>query len=252
MTPNPVATILSVQSGETTIHMLDRLYKPTGTRKGVIVTHGANVTATAFLQGGPYWQPVAYAANGGYPCLCVDEGGSATFGNDTSIAAMNADKGVIQALPSLAKPGGVFVYGGSMGALTALAWARANIANVLGLFLTIPALDLNDIYVNNKGGLQAEIATAYGIVSPAAIPNLALHSPAAFSSADKAVLATVPIKLWAADDDPIASNTAAATAWAATVGPNVTVSSLGNTGHSAAGLDPLALVRWLDSEGGRS
>jgi pimeloyl-ACP methyl ester carboxylesterase len=241
------STSLVTTAGETTISFLDRFYKPSaGTRRGVMVTHGAGILAASYLDT-TYRRPLDALARAGYPCLAIDAGGASTWGNDTAIAAIQTDVSVLTGTTVGAKSDKVFIYGGSMGAITALNWARQHPTMIGAIALTIPALDLDNIYQNNKGGFQASIGTAYGVAYPTAIPGLTTHSPVAYPTD-----VTFPLKLWASSDDPIASNTAACQAWASAVGANVTVVDLGARGHNGSTTPPDDIVAFFDANGGRS
>lgn len=242
------ATLLATAAGETTIAFLDRFHKPsTGARRGVLVPHGAGGAAVDFLPA-TYRRPLDALARAGYPCLAIDAGGTLTFGNDTAITATQTDVGVLTGATVGAKADKVFVYGGSMGALVALNWARQHASLVGALALTIPALDLDDIYQNDKGSYRAAIGTAYGVTYPTAIPNLATHSPVAYP-AD----VTFPVKIWSSSNDPVASNTAACQTWATAVGGGlVEVVDLGAQGHSGLTTPPDDIVAFFDANGGRA
>lgn len=213
--------------------------------RGLIYSHGVGQQgALVLVNPAASVDPLTRA---GWIVGAADLGNSATFsncGNDDSIAAMTA-LGV--QLANLGCPVPLPVVGFSMGALLALNWARANPTLVSKLFLICPPLDLNDIYVNNKGGYQATVGTAYGVAYPTALPGLATHSPVAYAPADLAVLVQIPMQLWPSDNDPTASPTASVLSWAATLGPasKTSVHSLGPVGHTDQTIDPGAVVRFL-------
>jgi alpha-beta hydrolase superfamily lysophospholipase len=143
-----------------------------------------------------------------------------------------------------AKAGKVLVYGGSMGALTALVWAMNNPTLVLGVGGIIPVVNLADVHDNNRGGHAASIETAYGGAAGYAAA-VAAHNPAA----NPGLLASMPIKLWTGGNDAVATP-GAASAFVAAVGSNASVTSLGAgvdhaTGNAA--FDPQQIVKFFNS-----
>jgi pimeloyl-ACP methyl ester carboxylesterase len=107
-------------------------------------------------------------------------------------------------------------------------------------------------------GYGASLVTAYGNTWPTLLSGaqLAANSPAAWAATAGGL--TVPVKIWASDNDPIASSTAACQAFAGAVaaagGGNVTpvVQSLGAVGHYGGSISPLELVQWFNANGGLS
>ena len=216
-------------------------------RRGVLFSHGWGAAVTA-------WSPQQYTDRG-YPLFAGDLGASLTSaGNDDSITATGAAWTYMKTTAGGGvKTDKVLLLAASSGCLNVLNWAIQNPTLVQAIALVIPVLDLDDIYQNNKGGFRAGIGTAYGVTYPTAIPNLATHSPVAYSNANKALLA-MPIKIWASDDDPIASATTASQTWATSVngqGGNVTVTSMGAIGHTS-NLPETTFIAFFDANGGRS
>lgn len=252
------------RSGEQSLSVVSRFYKPDATIKGCIYAHHAGGTALEVLDAADGVHPQAIAA-AGYPVTGFDLGdpavatgttsGPKSWGNDNAITAMGSAKTFLQAAEAnggfAVGPGAAtskfLAFGISMGALMLLNYlvSLATPSSVCaGVALSVPVLDLDDLYQNNKGSARADIGAAYGVTFPTAIPNLATHSPAAYSSGNKAKL-SMPIKIWAASDDPIASTTSAATTWAGTIGGNVTVVDLGAVGHSGTTLPAADLAAFI-------
>lgn len=192
----------------------------------------------------------------GYPVVSGDlgsvAGGFATpgglngWGNASVVSRIGSVRTYAQGAAVGARAGGVILVGISMGATGALNYAKANSANVIAAVGIIPVTDLDDIRINNRGGLRTSVDTAWEVTYPAALPAGA--NPAT----DIGALTSVPTRLYygAADTTVIASTV---TAVAAAVG--ATSVDLGaGAGHSettvglaAAGATGVALLAWLAS-----
>lgn len=206
-----------------------QLHKP-GVNRGALVClgAGANVTALFTDPGGTDDYARAHVPNvtGNLAANLLH------FGNDTAITGL-ANLWTHATTQQGFRTDKFALIGGSMGALVGLNYlvSLANPASVCACaVLAIPPLDLDAIYQSDAGGYRSDIETAYSITHPTAIPNLATHSPAAYSGANKAKL-TMPIRIWASDDDTIASTTTQCETWAATL-PDCDVISMGNLGHT--------------------
>lgn len=147
------------RAGERHVAMLPTPWLGDGTRRGVIVCHGYASDALTPVSGG-YLPQTAMLARSGIPVLSADLGGSDTWGNDASLAALSDAWSYLKGLG--ASPDGVLLFGGSMGALTALNWIRENPAEVEAVGLAVPALNLADLHDNDRGGVAASIEAAYG------------------------------------------------------------------------------------------
>jgi hypothetical protein len=226
-----------------------------------VFVHWANRDAAVLRdRPSPLAVPLADAAlavaNAGVPVFSFDFGdpsvasgptsGPSSWGNDNAIASFAAAAAFLSrggahdtfAIGPAAATGKFFIYAASMGALAALNYLvslNAPAEHCAGIGLVIPVLDLDDVYQNDKAWARAELGAAYGVIYPAALPELDAHSPAAYGKTSLAKL-TMPIKIWASSDDTVASPTASCRRWAAGVGPNVVVSDLGAVGHSAFSL----------------
>lgn len=107
-------------------------------------------------------------------------------------------------------------------------------------------------------GFGSTLVNAYGDVWPNLLSGaqLAANSPVVWAKTAGGL--TVPVKIWASDNDFLASNTAACQAFASAVGAagggntNPLVESLGSVGHSVGSLNPVEILQWFDANGGRS
>lgn len=201
--------------------LVRRNYRLDASKPAVIFCHGLN---------GQAWHPVNYPdpvldelAQRGFPIMSPDLGGVATWGNTASQTKLADARAYMQASMG-AKAGGVLLWAGSMGTLTALNFLRNNPTLVLGMAAGLPAVDLADLHDNAvaRGITEASIDTAYanhaGYV--AALPT---HNP---SQGDFAAVAD-KIRLWYSTDDPT-TIPARVTAFAAASG--ATAVSMGATG----------------------
>jgi pimeloyl-ACP methyl ester carboxylesterase len=201
---------------------------PGGVR-GVIYCHGRNDDATA---------PRHYASIGElrlvnavaevFPVLSIDAGGVLTYGNSTAVARVADAVTYLQGTLG-AKAGTVLLIGASMGCLTALNYAKANPSKVGAIVTVNSAVDLNDIVTNNRGGLAAEVNTAYGGTYVEAT-NGPTSNPANYAAS-----LSVPIRLHYATDDTLAIPSTVTT-FAATA-QNATAVSVGALGHTQAAID---------------
>lgn len=162
---------------------------------------------------------VSAIADQGFTVACVtgqDKWGNATAMSN-AVSALAYLRGTLG--QSAAAP---IVVGTSMGSAAALRYAALNpVACVVGI-LSIP--DLSNTYSNNLGGNQANIASAWGVVAPAALP-----AGADPNRDHRTALAGKPMQLHYATDDAYSTNI---TAFAAATGAQT--KSLGATGHTDA------------------
>jgi hypothetical protein len=115
-----------------------------------------------------------------------------------------------------------------MGNLSAMAYARANPTQVAAIAGVIPALDLNDIHANNRGGAAAGVNTAYGGAYVQATHG-PTHNPVTYAAT---LPASLPIAIWTASDDPLC--VPATTTTFMTARPGTGNNSVGALGHSEA------------------
>jgi hypothetical protein len=230
-------------------------YKPSATQRGIIFCHGVGGDWSTWTQAAVV-DKVKAVAEAGYPVISCDLSAAAysgaNWGNADHIDAID-DAWEYAKTTFGFKTDKVGLLATSMGVAGALAWAAANLTECFAVAGMIPVLDVNDIYVNDKGSLRAGIGTAYGITHPAAMSTsaeapMSAHDPTQFGST---ALNGLPVRLWTASDDTIASTTAAATTWAGK-GATLTVTDLGAVGHAATSVSASQVVQFLDDNGGRS
>lgn len=194
-----------------------------GTRRGLIVCHGRGVLAEAGIGGAPIWTGV------GLPNVTPDMGSTIHWGNDASINRVTSAKGFLVAKG--AKSDKALIVAISMGALSALSWARQNLSSVAAIALITPVVSLPDVHDNNLNGWAAEIESAYGGAAAytAALPT---HNPAQFA----AQLAGIPIRAYYSTDDPTARATPVAS-FVAAVGSSAQAVPIGAFGHTTGTWD---------------
>jgi len=205
--------------------------------RGVLYFHGAAASATScrdYTNIGELHLVNAIAE--AFPVLSIDAGGANAFGNSTAVARCSDGRTHLQGT-RLAKAGTVLCVGSSMGALTALNYAKANPTHVAAVVGLIPAIDLNDIVTNNRGGLAANVNTAYSTYNEAT--HGATSNPATY-----AATFTTPTRLYYASDDTTClpgTATAFDTACA-----SATAVSVGALGHTQAAIDAVPRDALLD------
>lgn len=182
--------------GEQILTFLRKADPRAGTKRGVVLCHGATATESRFIDGAaPQQQRIVQAiAEKGYPCIAHRQVGD-SWANDAAIAKVALAKTYLQGTLG-AKSGKIFVVGGSMGGALAMAYAAANPTLVAGLILLEPVSDLQDIVTNNRSGLAASCNAAYaGGYSNATYG--ATHNPTSFAAS----LAGIPVQTFYATDD---------------------------------------------------
>lgn len=228
-----------------------RTFTP-GTRYGVIFGHGVGQGGDNFVRNpGSLTDKLWALADAGYPVMTADLSAAtyagANWGNTDHIAAVGAAYTYLTTAGE-AKPGRVFVFGSSMGTL-ALNWVRQNKALVAAFAASIPVLDPNDIYVNDKAGHRVTLEAAWAVTYPAPLTATpALYQPVYYAAGD---LSGLPVRLWPSANDPIASPTAQCQTWDG-AGAVKTVTDLGNVGHDPTVMQPQQLVGFFDANGGRN
>lgn len=194
----------------------------------VIFCPSSGGQASQFLNGadattGVRAQLVRRIADMGHVCLAGDHGGAHTFGNTTVVARLLTAWTYLQTHP-LVLDGPAILVGCSMGNTSAVNFAREyGTDKVLGIISLFGLTDLQDFYANNRGGLAANVASAWGVANGAALPADA--NPLV----NVAELGAIPWRGWAASDDalcPPATQTAFAAA--ATDGEVVDVGAVGH------------------------
>lgn len=205
-----------------------------GQRPPLVYCHGSGDTATTVLAKTGQ-KPLIDALAQRYAVIVADLGYQA-FGNDTHAARIS------EAIAYLEQTWGtrsrVTLVAGSMGVLGALGYTRVHPDRVRAVAGIIPGLDLADLMLR---GAAADINAAY----PPAYDDQVhgpTHSPVRYAAG---LAPGVPIHLWTASDDTIATP---ATAAAFVVSrPTTGRTDLGALGHSEAAVaaaQPLVLD-WL-------
>lgn len=185
-----------------------------------------------------------------FACDLGQPGGQKVYGEDlASQTRLPQLKTFVQGAssPFAAASGKVNLLANSKGALTALNYARANPTHVNAIYFTAGLFDVQDVHDNNRGGLAAEIETAYGGGAgyTAAMPA---HNPAA--SGNQTAVAAIAMRSAYSTDDPICTPTATLAYQTALVaaGGSMSLYSMGAVGHAAparsgsTGLDPQDIV----------
>lgn len=232
--------------------IIGRMTPRDGTRRGIVFCHGVSQTARGWA-GIPTGDKVRALANAGYIVISADLSAAvyagANWANDDHIDAIgDAVAYARSAFGASADPVGLL--GSSMGAAGALAYAKANLADVFAVAGMIPVLSLNDLYA--QAAFTAQFGVAYGIVPPAALSTSAQapmsdHDPVLFGASD---LAGLPLGLWAGPADVIAATYAEAVAWNGG-GASKTVTSIAGN-HDAGQVNPQQVVQFFDDAGGRT
>lgn len=185
--------------GEQNLSMLRKADPRDGTRRGVIFLHGAGGLETQAIDAGSYPNLtgiIRAIADAGYPVLSARQTGDG-WANDATITKIGLAKTYLQGTLG-AKSGKVFLFGGSMGAASAMAYARANPTSIAGLLLMLPVSDLQDFVTNDRGGLASSVNAAYsGGYSNATYG--ATHNPTTFASS----LAGIPVQAWYSTTDTV-------------------------------------------------
>lgn len=248
-------------ASEGSVLSVGRLYKPDATRMGVLYIHGAGEAAESPFTGsnvnktGEYAIMAALAA-AGYPVLSCDLGVPAAgitnanaWGNPNCLTRIGQAITYLQGAGEYrgAKTGKVLLLGVSMGNCGAVNYAAANPSNVAGIVSIIPVWDVEDIRTNDRGSYRASIGSAHGVTYPTALP--AGRNPKDNAASLNGV---VPYKCWYAADDTIAIASAAIAGAAAAGGAAVDVGNLGHSNAAVVAVDPLAVVSYFDSLGGRN
>lgn len=165
------------------------------------------------------------------PVGYADYSDGKTWGNDTGSTRVG-QAWTYQKANWGAKTDKVCLYGASMGCLTLLRWALANVSSVACFVGLIPALSLvslhDDNTVANAGLSASEIETAHGVSGTyAGNATITARDPL-----QNAASYTFPILLMYSGNDPVAVP-AAVTSFAAAA-PDVTLVNMGNLGHAAS------------------
>lgn len=217
----------------------ERTYRADASRRPVLVFTGANGAEREFLTAaasGAHLTPIL--ADVGYPLISAQFGSPPyAWGNDLSQTRIGQAWTMVKA--RLGTKTDKFIGVGVSKGFTALArYARANPANVAALIGLVPAVSPIDIYTNNRSGLAAEIAAAYG----GAAGWLAVDQD--IDALANAAAHTIPMQLHYASDDPVILPSTVTDFVAACASSEAV--ALGAVGHSAASVDGDVVLSFLE------
>lgn len=217
-------------AGETHVFHWERTYKPDSTKRPIIWCHQHTGSAASTMPPAHSVYGIEALAAAGHPVIAADLGGGSTWGSDASLARLTDAFNYIVAQMG-AKSDKALLWGGSMGTLTALLWAKANPTKVAALAAALPVVNLQDVHDNRSFGgtvYSTVIEAAYGSAANynAALPNKnPAASPGSFTN--------IPMKFWYSDDDPVAVPSEVASFASAT---GAAKASYGAQGHTFNGL----------------
>jgi pimeloyl-ACP methyl ester carboxylesterase len=209
----------------------------------VIICHGLlvnGVNAAASALEGAIGRQLAdvYEVTSG----TADLGGLSTWGNDASIAALDA---LVTYMGSTygTKTARVALAGISMGGCLALNWALRNPTKVASLGLVAPVVSLLGIHDRNPNGAAAAIETAYTNQAGylAALPT---HDPSHATSILTLRQLGAVTRCWYSTDDTVVVPSEVL-AYSGLTG--CAVDNMGAIGHNATVGALNAVAQWLDS-----
>ncbi|WP_160665322.1 alpha/beta hydrolase [Pseudarthrobacter sp. ATCC 49987] len=150
----------NVSAGERSLAVLPRNWKANGSKMGVLYCHGYGGTAMECRNSASQnmWTLVEAIARAGFPVLSCDLGGD-IWGNPTAVARVTTARAYLQGTLG-AKAGKIALLGQSMGHLTAMNWAAANLASTACVVSSMGVCDLAGIQQDPL--FQASINAAYG------------------------------------------------------------------------------------------
>jgi dienelactone hydrolase len=231
-------------SGESDALCFPRKARAAGVKRGVLFCHGAEDTAIKVIDPANVYRALVakLVDQAQTPLEAADlgavQGTSDVWGNSTGMGRMDDSWAWLKnANGGGAKTDKAILVGGSMGGLMAVNWASRNPTLVAAIVLVIPALDLQDIYVNDRGpGLQAEIQAAYG-----GAPDYATRSPMNLAAS----LTGIPTKIWYSTNDPVTPSVGTNATFAASVGSSCSTQSMGAVGHVFSAVDPDQVLNFV-------
>jgi pimeloyl-ACP methyl ester carboxylesterase len=197
--------------------------------RGVVYVHGRNDDATVVRSYASIGElNLVNAIAKSFPVLSIDAGGALTYGNSTAVARVGDAVTYLQGTLG-AKSGTVLLVGASGGCFAVLNYAKANPSKAGAVVCVNSAVDLNDIVVNNRGGLAAEVNTAYG-----GAYSEVTHGPT-YNPANYAATFATPTLLHYASDDTLAVPSTVTAFDSACA--SATAVSVGALGHTQAAID---------------
>jgi hypothetical protein len=196
-----ISTSYGTIGTESGVTLVERMYKPDGIERAVVVCHGrGELGVTGALYSGQTSLLRSLAQT--FPVVENDLTGSAHWGKDAALTKLGDS--VAYALGTL---GGlatkVYLWAISMGTLPAIRYLLANPTKVAALALTVPVTDLVYQHDTNPAGFASEIETTLGISGTyAGNSTITAMDP---NQQVAAIAATgVPVKAWIASDDTTA------------------------------------------------
>ncbi len=216
-----------------------------GSQRGVLFCHGAEGSSVQMFDPTLGYEPTIakLAGQAELPVVAADLGSvlntSDVWGDDTGMSRMtDAWNWLKSTSGGKAKTDACVLVGGSMGGLMAIDWAYRNPTLVKAIAIIIPVLDLQDVYQNNRSGLEPQINAAYG-----GAPDYSTRSPMNLASS----LAGMPIKIWYSTTDPVTPSTSTNTTFQSSVGSSCLVQSLGAVGHTFSAVNPDDILSFLSN-----
>lgn len=215
-----------------------RTYQPDASKRPVIYFTGANGDDRDFFNTAASGSQIApRLVDVRIPFISAAFGSPPyAWGNDTSQTRIG--QAWTQVKAALGTKTDKFVgIGVSKGATALLNYTRNNPANVAALLLIVPAVNVDDIYTNNRNGLATEIDTAYGGAGSWSTAK-ATHDPS-LNEATHASQA-IPMKLIYGDSDTTVIPSTV-TGFASAVGASVITQAEAGKGHldTAPTIDPV-------------
>lgn len=204
----------------------DQVWLPRNIRSGkvgLILLHGSgNPDGWMDPVNQPSSQKLAAAlASAGIPCISGAMGYQ-TWGNDTAMARIDAAWSLLAAKAPISTDK-IALLGGSMGGALGARYSQLYPSKVAAFVGIIPLLDLKTFYADQAH--LAEIATAWGVTSPADLPG------SADILGNAAAAASVPARFWYSSSDVLVKP-AYVTNYAAAI--NAQAINVGTNGHSDA------------------
>jgi hypothetical protein len=209
-----------------------RLYKPDASKRLVLAFTGGPGDDRDFITTSASASHIFEGlADYDRPVFSAQFGGADQWGNSTALDRISKAWTKAQAVLSTRTDKFIGI-GISKGGTALLNDYVLNPTRYQALALFVPAVDIQDVFDNNRGGNQAAINTAH-----AGRPSNA-NNPAAHPTS----YANVPITIWAASDDivtPIATMKNFASA------SNASLKDMGAVGHTAANVPIDEVLRFL-------
>lgn len=175
---------LTARVGRVQAAEIDWLWEPETVdpnKKPVVLLHGSGSGNYGAFANGAFYASAQVAPMLAYSGRKVISGwfGSQTFANDTLMARIDSALTVLGVTEA-------HIFGVSMGGGGAVRYASLNPTKAASIMGIIPMADIDAIYQADRGGLRANIGTAWGVTYPTPLPassNLAVaHGPVVASN----------------------------------------------------------------------